>query len=107
MEEIDYNVLQYIEHLSESDLRKLYQSPCFCLVVIRLLPEVAKILLFKLLYHTKHINIDNWIESKSKQTELAQVKQKLYKLKMLQMNMQLVKLDPLFQNSVHLGLTGG
>lgn len=106
VEEIDGNVLQYLEHLSESDLKKLYKSPCACLVMIRLLPEVAKIIVFKLLYNTKHMNIDGWIENQAKYTELVQIKQKLYKLRILSMNSQLIKLDSLFQNSLHLALTG-
>ena len=75
--------------------------------MIRLLPEIAKILVFKLLYHTEPINIDNWLESKSKLVELVQIKQKLYKLRILSSNSQLVKLDTLFQNGLHLAITGG
>jgi hypothetical protein len=70
MTEIQGNIILYLETLPNSILHSLYKSPSSCLVIlrywriIRLLPELAKHILYRLLHVTDAIDrklVEGWI----------------------------------------------
>ncbi|KAI8901971.1 transcription factor Tfb2-domain-containing protein [Globomyces pollinis-pini] len=101
------DISQYLESLPKSILDRLYQSPATCLAILRLLPDLSKQILYRLLYVPEPlplIFLERWIDNAIVLEENINLMTKLH---ISQIQNSSIFINPNFQVNLHFALVGG
>ncbi|KAJ3215840.1 RNA polymerase II transcription factor B 52 kDa subunit [Dinochytrium kinnereticum] len=103
------SILQYIESLPKNTFSRLYEQPATCLAILRLLPPLAKHVVFRMLYVKSPIlpgEIESW-SPPGAQGKLHDALRRLAKFNICSDDGRGFLLNSVFQKNLHNALVGG